>query len=144
LPSTVLFTNGDNDILLQEVERIRDVCVFEPRRGTCGRFATDCRPELTDQEIAALRPTIDSDGSLHLVKDFAVEHILAVSPPERPLYLAVTVPDRMGLDDARRLTMEGLANRIHREPTPSRIDVDICRRNVMCFITARGIRRGHD
>lgn len=58
-----------------------------------------------------------------LTKDLAVARILEQNP-DRPIYLAVTVPDAMGLDE--RLVMEGLVFSL-RDPvagSPDRIDLD--------------------
>jgi tetratricopeptide (TPR) repeat protein len=54
------------------------------------------------------------------VKDIAVYNILNQNKWERPVYLAVTVPDQMGLND--RLTMEGLVFRVYQDPVTTRMD----------------------
>jgi tetratricopeptide (TPR) repeat protein len=84
---------------------------------------------LDDTRIAAMQPMLDpQSGKVLLVKDLAVRHILAENRERQPLYLAVTVPERMGLEP--RLTMEGLAHRIYPAPTPVRVDTAACRRNL--------------
>jgi tetratricopeptide (TPR) repeat protein len=56
-----------------------------------------------------------------MLKDQAVENIIATNKWQRPLYLAVTVPDVMGLD--KQLVMEGLVFRINPTPVTERIDL---------------------
>ena len=60
-------------------------------------------------------------------------NILEQTADRRPLYLAVTVPDKMGVGD--RLVMEGLARRIHPTPQAKRVDVEAARRNFYVVFT---------
>jgi hypothetical protein len=70
-----------------------------------------------------------------------VRRILADNAWRSPVYLAVTVPDRMGLDD--QLTMECLSHRIAPRATSERIDVATCRSCVdSLFTPLRGILGG--
>ena len=137
----VLFTNGDNDTFplwyLQEVEGVRkDVRVVNLSLLNTPWYIRQLRDQpptvpitMSDAEIDALRPALDQSGSrVLLVKDFAVQHILAANRARRPLYLAVTVPDRMGLD--KLLVMEGLAQRIHAEPQAQQVDLELAHHNL--------------
>ncbi|HEX7880554.1 MAG TPA: tetratricopeptide repeat protein, partial [Candidatus Eisenbacteria bacterium] len=55
-----------------------------------------------------------------MVKDIMVQHILKANSWKRPIYLAVTVPDQMGLE--KQLVFEGLVFRVHPDPQARRMD----------------------
>jgi len=55
-----------------------------------------------------------------IIKDVAVDNILKANGGRRPVYMAVSVPDHIGLD--ARMRMEGLVFRIYEEPVKERVD----------------------
>jgi len=77
------------------------------------------------------------DGKIVWVKDIMVHHILEENA-DRPIYLAVTVPDEMGLE--KRLVMEGLVFRIAAEEgEEERCDVERTWRNLREVFLYRGL-----
>ena len=148
-PDAVIFTNGDNDTFplwyLQEVEKIRkDVRVVNLSLLNTPWYIKQLRdldPKVpisyTDEDIANLHPYRDQNGRIWMVKDLAVRNIMQTNRWKKPLYLAVTVPDVMGLD--KQLTMEGLVFRIHPEPTDERIDVEKTLHNLHDVYQFRGL-----
>jgi tetratricopeptide (TPR) repeat protein len=74
----------------------------------------------------------DPTGQPEQVSSWMVRNILAAKlvagVDQRPAYLAVTVPNHMGLDP--RMTLEGLVYRVHDDSTAVRIDTTLVRKNL--------------
>jgi tetratricopeptide (TPR) repeat protein len=76
---------------------------------------------MRDDEIDRLERDRDRNGKVWLVKDIIVRHIIEANQWKRPIYLAVTVPEQMGLE--KQLQMEGLVYRVLPEPPAARLNV---------------------
>jgi tetratricopeptide (TPR) repeat protein len=138
--NAMIFTNGDNDTFplwyIQEVEGIRkDVRVVNLSLLNTDWYIEQLRdldPKVpitwTDDQIAQLFPFRDNAGKVWLVKDIAAHHILETNAWKQPVYLAVTVPEQMGLES--QLSMEGLAFRILPEKTDMRVNVERTMKNL--------------
>jgi hypothetical protein len=138
-PNGLIFTNGDNDTFplwyLQEVEGIRkDVRVVNLSLLNTDWYIKQLRdldPKVpiawTDAQIAQLYPFRDSAGKVWLVKDIAAHHIIEANA-WGVIYLAVTVPEQMGLEP--QLSMEGLAFRILPERTEMQVNVERTAKNL--------------
>jgi hypothetical protein len=130
----IVFTNGDNDTFplwyIQEVEGLRqDVRVVNLSLLNTPwyiRQLRDLEPKVplsySDAELATLTPYRDEQGNIVWVKDLAVKNIVENNRWKRPLYLAVTVPDQMGLE--KRLSLEGLVFRVNAQETGRSVDIE--------------------
>jgi len=88
----------------------------------------------TDREIERLRPYFDPRTNQPVyIKDIAVARIIQRCYGKRPIYIAVTVPDLMGLEE--RLVMQGLVFELG-DPLPGqtdRTDADLVLENLRRF-----------
>jgi hypothetical protein len=142
-----VFTNGDNDTFplwcLQEVSGFRkDVRVINLSLLNTDWYIRQLRDEeprvpmnVSDQVLEIVRTQgylVDATGQPEQVSSWMVRNILeanlAAGVDQRPAYLAVTVPNHMGLDP--RMTLEGLVYRVHDDSVAARIDTAIVRRSL--------------
>lgn len=148
--NAIIFTNGDNDTFplwyIQEVEGVRrDVRVVNLSLLNTHwyiRQLRDYEPKvritIPDDKINLLQGYYDTEGNVVLVKDMMVHHILAVNAKDRPIYLAVTVPDQMGVE--KHLVMKGLAFRwVPEEGEAERLDVETTWKNLREVFLYRGL-----
>jgi Protein of unknown function (DUF2723)/Tetratricopeptide repeat len=145
----IVFTNGDNDTFplwyIQEVEKVRkDVRVVNLSLLNTPWYIHQLKDQdpkvpftYTDAQVDMLAPYQDESGNIVWVKDLAVKDIVKANRWRRPVYLAVTVPDQMGLE--KHLTLEGLVFRVHPEETARPVDVEKTLRNLYSTFRYRGL-----
>jgi tetratricopeptide (TPR) repeat protein len=149
-PNAIVMTNGDNDTFplwyIQEVENFRkDVRVVNMSLLNTPWYILQLKnlePKVpftfTDKAIENLYPYLDEKtGQVVWVKDLAVKDMIQANAWKKPIYLAVTVPDQMGLD--RQLTLEGLVYRVSEQPATRVMDLEKTRKNLYEVFLYRGL-----
>ena len=122
--NAIVFTNGDNDTFplwyIQEVEGVRkDVRVVNLSLLNTAwyiRQLRDQEPKVpiswNDAELDQVGPYLDEKTQKVVwVKDIAAANIIQTNEWRKPIYLAVTVPEQLGVE--RRLSLEGLVYRVN-------------------------------
>jgi len=148
--NAIVFTNGDNDTFplwyIQEVEGLRkDVRVVNLSLLNTPWYIQQLRDQepkvplsYTNAQLATLQPYMDEKtNQVFWVKDQAVADIVKTNNWLKPLYLAVTVPEQMGMEP--RLSLEGLVFRVNQEPPPSGIDVEKTVHNIYSVFKYGGL-----
>ncbi len=156
-PNAILFTNGDNDTFplwyMQEVEHWRkDVTVANLSLLNTDWYIRQLRDYpsshvdigWTDAQIESLEPYLDPKTNEPVyVKDMAVRQIVSREYGKRPIYVAVTVPELMGMES--RLVMKGLVfeleDSLKGAQSEERIDPDQTLYNLEHVYKYRGLLR---
>ena len=146
----IVFTNGDNDTFplwyIQEVEGVRkDVRVVNLSLLNTPWYIQQLRDQnpkvplsFSDAQLQTMQPYMDDKtGQVVWVKDQAVADIVKTNEWRKPIYLAVTVPEQMGLEP--RLSLEALVFRVNENPPPSNIDVPKTLENIYSVFKYRGL-----
>jgi tetratricopeptide (TPR) repeat protein len=99
------------------------------------------RRERLDQYLdhCGLRPYVRTYEEPLLLKDLAVARIVEREYGRRPLYVALTVPDQMGLE--RRLVQRGIVMKVEETGQPERVDVEDSLRLLDGVYRYRGVLR---
>ncbi len=130
--NAVLLTNGDNDTFplwyIQEVEGFRkDVRVANLSLMRTNWYIKQLKAyeprvplSLSESAIDKLGPFRDREGRVWQTNQYVVYDMIGANNWQKPLYIAVTVPDQMGLE--RRLVLEGLIFRVDSAEVGMRID----------------------